>query len=147
MPTSPPTSRPRFRPRFRLLAYGTLLAALIYNGVSGAQPRSRPAPASPCTGAPMYARAQLARYAPEPRLVPELRDGHVTGMRVHSLRPGHWLAQLGVHTGDVMTRVADVEITSPAALVEGYARVRTRSCSTIAVDRDGKALELSFKIR
>ena len=100
-------------------------------------------PAAESGGCGMADLAELSRSA---RVVPEIRDGKVTGFRLHSIRPDAAVARLGLRNGDIVRAVAGVAMTSPEAAMEAYIRSRITKHPTLSVERDGKHMEIPCQL-
>ena len=55
--------------------------------------------------------------------------------------------RIGLQNGDVLTALNAVEITSPEQALQVFDSMTTVNRFTLAVDRDGKKLERSFRVR
>ena len=98
-----------------------------------------PSPSGEPGGCGLADLAELSRSA---RVVPEIRDGKVTGFRLHAIRPDAAAARLGLRNGDIVRAAAGVAMTSPEAAMEAYVRSRIGKHPTLTVERDGKQLEI-----
>jgi hypothetical protein len=98
-----------------------------------------------CADQPLFDRTGLTAWPRNARLV--VRDGQAVGLRFYALDPALPLAKVGLREGDVLLRVAGVDLTSPEQALEAYARLRRASCSTMTVEREGNPLEIAFRLR
>lgn len=88
----------------------------------------------------------LAEVSKSARIVPEIREGEVSGMRLYAVRSGGPFGAIGAKNGDVIRKVSDVAITSPEQALAGYHRLRNGGPSTITVERQGRLIELPFRL-
>ena len=88
----------------------------------------------------------LAEVSKSARIVPEIREGEVSGMRLYAIRSGGPFGAIGAKNGDVIRKVSDVAITSPEQALAGYHRLRNGGPSTITVERQGRLIELPFRL-
>jgi type II secretory pathway component PulC len=98
-----------------------------------------------CAAQPLFDRAGLADWPRNARLV--VRDGQAVGLRFYALDPALPLAKVGLKEGDVLLRIAGVELTSPEQALEAYSRLRRATCSTLTVEREGNPMEIAFRLR
>jgi hypothetical protein len=103
-----------------------------------------PKPAG-CAEQPLFDRAGLSAWPRNARLV--VRDGEAVGLLFYALDPALPLAKVGLKEGDVLLRIAGVELTSPDQALEAYARLRRATCSTMTVEREGSPVEIAFRLR
>ena len=108
-----------------------------------------PAAATDCARAPLLSEqeTQLSHLTKSARIIPELRDGKATGLRLYSIRADSTLFRLGVRNGDVLRQIAGVAADSPAQLIEAHSRMKQQACPSLTVERDGKPVELRFRLR
>lgn len=78
------------------------------------------------------------------RVVPEVVDGKMLGMRVLGVQEGSLLAKLGLRAGDRLRAVNGLPLGGPEQLLELYARLRTAPHLELELVRDGakKVLEV-----
>lgn len=89
-------------------------------------------------------QAVLMRQA---RIVPEQQDGQVIGVRLFGIRPDTLLGVLGMENGDRLEKINGFNMGSPEKALEAYARLRTASKLTVAVNRRGQPVNLDFNIK
>lgn len=80
------------------------------------------------------------------RVVPELRDGKVIGLRLFGIRPGSLLGTLGLKNGDRLEAINGFDLTSPEKALEAYARLRTAKRLSVQLDRVGKPVTIDLNI-
>jgi general secretion pathway protein C len=84
--------------------------------------------------------------SPRARLVPELRDGRATGLRLYGIRPDSLVSDLGLQNGDTIRAINGLALTSPSAALEIYAKLRSADRVRVDVERDGQPLTLEYRI-
>jgi general secretion pathway protein C len=89
-------------------------------------------------------QAQLMRYT---RLRPIKSGDKVTGLRVSRVRPGTLLDALGVKNGDELRTINGFELTNPQRALEAYGRLRTANSLSLQVMREGKPVNIDFKLQ
>ncbi len=82
-----------------------------------------------------------------PRIVPEVQDGKLMGIRVFGLRAGSLLAELGVENGDRIETIDGLAIANPEDALRAYARARTADRLDVVLNRHGKPFTLHVAIR
>lgn len=87
---------------------------------------------------------QLSRSV---RIVPELREGRVRGLRLYSVKPYTTIAALGLRSGDIVRSLNSVALTSPESALRAYTQL-TSAPGHIAleVERDGRTVVLDYWI-
>jgi general secretion pathway protein C len=88
--------------------------------------------------------AQLARIT---RVVPELAGARPAGFRVADARAGTPLARLGVATGDLLTSINGLELTSVEQAMSLYLKLKTAGHLALSLQRGGRPLTLGYTIR
>lgn len=81
------------------------------------------------------------------RAVPSMIDGKPSGFRLYGVRAGSTMARLGLVTGDTLTAVNGLELTSMEATMNIYTKLRDASSLELAVTRKGKPTTLRYAIR
>ncbi len=89
-------------------------------------------------------QAALMRSA---RIVPQQRGGQVMGVKLYGIRRNSLLGQLGMQNGDLLRTINGYDMTSPDSALEAYSRLRNADNLTVAVERRGKNLNLSYHIQ
>ena len=80
------------------------------------------------------------------RVVPEMKDGAIIGLRLFGIRPKSLLASLGLQNGDRLESINGFSLTSPEKALEAYARLTTASELRVRLNRGGKPVEISVTI-
>lgn len=84
---------------------------------------------------------------PWPRIVPQTRDGQANGLLLAGIRHDSAFAALGLAGGDVLLAVNGRTITTPDAALAAYAALRTADRVSLAIERDGRRMQLDYVIR
>jgi general secretion pathway protein C len=93
-------------------------------------------------------RAELERMLETPtlmsqaRLVPLLRDGQATGIKVYALRPDTLLSALGLHNGDTLVTINNISVTDHERCMELYSNLESIDFVDIGVRRHGHELRI-----
>lgn len=80
------------------------------------------------------------------RIIPYERDGLSSGLRLYGIRRGSVVSALGLENGDVVTAVAGHPVGSPDDALAAYSLLRGRSDTTLAIERRGQPLTLSYHV-
>lgn len=80
------------------------------------------------------------------RILPEMRDGRVVGVRVFGIQPGDLLAALGFANGDVIRAINGFDIGSPEPCLEPYSRLHPAREVTVTFERNGRARSYLYAI-
>jgi len=81
------------------------------------------------------------------RVGPDAASGKVSGMKLTHLRQGSVLGLVGLKEGDRLDAINGIDLTSPEAGLEAYAKLRLAPHIVLKVTRDGKPSELQYDIR
>jgi type II secretion system protein C len=112
----------------------------VAHGIKAIGPHSRTIDRATLT----MALANMGQVSGSARIAPELRDGHVAGLRFYSVTPGGAFAQLGFRSGDRLISINGLELSDPLGV---YQRLQTASHLTIDIQRDGRQLAEEYDIR
>jgi len=87
-------------------------------------------------------------FSRQVRLVPNVRDGVVTGFKLYAIRPYGLLHVLGARNGDQVLKIGDRDFTSPENIVKVWNDLRNDPPNEVIVvlERRGVQLELRFEI-
>lgn len=88
-------------------------------------------------------QALLMRSA---RVTPERQGDQVVGLKLR-LRRGALLETLGLETGDLLRSINGLDVTDPQKALEAYARLRTASHLSIAIERGGQLMTIDVNVR
>jgi general secretion pathway protein C len=89
-------------------------------------------------------QAELMKTA---RIVPEAKDGKVTGIRLMNIKPETLLGKLGLQTGDQLKSINGFDMTSPEKALEAYAKLRTAPQIQVGITRGGQPMNIEFNIK
>jgi general secretion pathway protein C len=81
------------------------------------------------------------------RIVPEVREGRAAGFRFYQVRPDGPFARIGLRSGDVVSAINGLDLTSTERAVEAYVKLRSASHVSLGLERDGRAITLDYGIR
>lgn len=81
------------------------------------------------------------------RVVPELRDGKATGVRLYSVRPDGWAGRLGFQNGDRLLSVNQHSLTSPEEALQAYAALSSAERLDVRLERGGQEMALTYLLR
>jgi general secretion pathway protein C len=91
--------------------------------------------------------ARQASLLASTRIVPELRDGKVAGIRLFGVRPGGVLSSLGVQNGDRLDSVNGYALGEPEQALQAFAALRRSTSFDVRLERRGKPLAIAIRIR
>jgi general secretion pathway protein C len=81
------------------------------------------------------------------RIRPTQAGGKVVGFQLQRVAQGTLLDVLGLKNGDQIQSVNGFQLSGPAQALEAYARLRVAQNIRIKATRDGKPLELEYRIQ
>ena len=81
------------------------------------------------------------------RAMPETRAGRVVGFRLFAVHPDGPLAKIGMRTGDVISAVNGLAITSPERVLEAYGKLKSASHFSVVVERNTQKIAHEYTIR
>jgi hypothetical protein len=121
-------------------------AARSASAPSSDQGPAQPAP-TPLVDPPKTLRASsspwgLTTSGMSARVVPEMRDGFLAGVRLYSVAADGPLARLGLHNGDVLESVDGIRLDSPERALDAYARLHSARRPVLVIEREGRPLTL-----
>lgn len=91
----------------------------------------------------MEDQAELMRSA---RIVPEMRDGVVVGIRLFGVRPGSLAWKLGFENGDLLRSINGDDISQPEQALRAYAKLREASDLYVLLERHGVPMTLLLRV-
>jgi general secretion pathway protein C len=103
-------------------------------------PRKAPVAEAPTPEVALPPRLRL-------RVVPELENGSVVGVRLFGIKKDGWLGLLGLENGDRIDKVNGFELGSPERALQAYARLRTASHLRVELVRRGRPMTIDYVIR
>ena len=80
------------------------------------------------------------------RVIPHQVDGQVVGMKLYGIRRNSVGSALGLENGDLLRAIDGLPLVSPSVALEVYARLRSTTHLSVANDRRGKAINLTYSI-
>jgi membrane-associated protease RseP (regulator of RpoE activity) len=83
---------------------------------------------------------------PSARIVPARKNGAPQGFQLFRIRPDSVYALLGIHDGDVITRVNGYTMRSPEEALEAYQRLRPCTVFDLAFERNGEVLHKRYRV-
>ena len=89
--------------------------------------------------------ADLGQVGRQARIIPALKDGAYRGYKLIGVRPGSLYRAVGLHSGDVVLRVDEVELSSPARTMEVYSALGDKKVFAIDIERRGEPLRLTVR--
>jgi general secretion pathway protein C len=102
----------------------------------------------------ILSRADVERRLTEemPRLVqaalrPVTEDGRIVGMQVSKVPGGTLLQEVGIQSGDVLTRLNDVDVDGLPALMGLWSSLQSASEIDASVLRGGRPVSLGVSLR
>jgi type II secretory pathway component PulC len=81
------------------------------------------------------------------RAVPESREGRAAGLRFVGVRPGGAVAKLGIESGDLVSSVNGLDLTSPEQGLVIYTKLKSVGLVEVGLERQGSRLTLEYRIR
>lgn len=81
------------------------------------------------------------------RVVPELENGSVVGVRLFGVSKDGLLGMLGLSNGDRIDKVNGFELGTPERALQAYARLRTESHLRVELVRRGRPLTIDYYVR
>jgi general secretion pathway protein C len=91
--------------------------------------------------------ANLARLATVARFLPATEGGRPVGFRALDVRPGSPLARAGLASGDVVTAINGLELTSIEQGMALYLKLKSASHLELSLQRGGRRSTLTYAIR
>jgi general secretion pathway protein C len=89
-------------------------------------------------------QGELMRAA---RVVPHEQGGQVVGVKLYGIRRNSLLGEIGMQNGDLLRTINGFDMASPDTALEAYAKLRSASNLTVAVQRRGRNVNLEYHIR
>jgi general secretion pathway protein C len=81
------------------------------------------------------------------RVGPDGSPGKVLGMKLTHLRPGSVLGLVGLKEGDRLDAINGIDLTSPEAGLEAYAKLRLAPHIVLKVTRDARPMEVQYDVK
>jgi hypothetical protein len=80
------------------------------------------------------------------RVVPHLRDGQASGLRLFGIRAASLPAALGFQNGDIVLGVGGHSLISPESALDAYANLRGAERIPVQLERRGEPLLLTIRV-
>ncbi|MBX7147846.1 hypothetical protein K1X76_02070 [bacterium] len=90
--------------------------------------------------------ANLDKIYTQARVVPYMKDGKASGLRLLSVRPGSIFSNLGLNRGDVLLKINGEEMDMKKGL-ELFNKLKNESKITIDIERKNSPLTLEYEIK
>ncbi len=92
------------------------------------------------------ALANLDKFYTEVRIVPNFKEGKVSGMKVLSVKPGSIVGKLGIRRGDVLEKINGQELDVKRGMTL-FSELKDQKNFTIDLVRGGQNKTLEYEIR
>ena len=89
---------------------------------------------------------EIPRILAETAVAPVTEDGRIVGLQITRMAEGTLLADAGLHTGDVLTRINDVQIDGMATLIGLWPRLQNATELRAVVLRSGQPVSLAVTL-
>lgn len=86
------------------------------------------------------------QYAKAARIVPALHNGPL-GFKLYAIRPGSIFARLGIHNGDIIVAINDLDLFSAEKALTLYSTIRASSVFRVRIQRANERLTLTYRIQ
>jgi hypothetical protein len=81
------------------------------------------------------------------RVVPTMKDGHPLGFKIYGVQVGSGFDWLGLKNGDIVVAINGLDLTAPDNPRTAYHQLRHAMEATVAIERGGKPLTLTYKLK
>lgn len=81
------------------------------------------------------------------RLLPELKNGHLIGFRLSSVRSNSLPARIGFREGDVIQAVNGIDLTTPDFALQNFAQIRSADLIRFSILRKEKPVHLELSVK
>ncbi len=92
------------------------------------------------------ARSNLSELLKQARLVPRTIDGKTNGFTVAMIRPGSFLAALGIKRGDTIIGVNGLELDGPEKALQVFQQLREARELNLSLVRAGQNMTFEYEI-
>lgn len=86
------------------------------------------------------------QYAKAARIVPTLHSGRPSGFKLYAVRPGSVYQQLGLHNGDTIVAINDLDLLSAEKALTLYSTIRATSVFHVRLLRANEPITLTYRI-
>jgi type II secretory pathway component PulC len=90
---------------------------------------------------------EIPRILAQTAVAPVTEEGHIVGLQVTRMAEGSLLADAGLRTGDVLTRINDVQIDGMVTLIGLWPRLQNATELRAVVLRGGQPVSLAVTFR
>ena len=91
--------------------------------------------------------ADLPKLLSQARATPHYTEGKLDGWRIETITPQSFYDKIGLHAGDILTRVNGVEIRDPGMMLALFQQVKSEKSVKVDVIRDNRRTSLDYEIR
>jgi len=91
--------------------------------------------------------SDLTKLGSQARIIPNYVDGKYHGFRVVGIRPSSLYRAIGLHSGDLVTRVNGMDIDTPNKAIQLFEQLRTSSTIALDLKRRGRKVTLTYKVK
>jgi general secretion pathway protein C len=81
------------------------------------------------------------------RVVPHEVNGQVVGVKLYGIRRSSMLGKLGLQNGDMLRTINGYDMSRPDSALEAYSKLRSADNLTVALQRRGQNVNVSYHIR
>jgi general secretion pathway protein C len=81
------------------------------------------------------------------RVVPHEVNGQVVGVKLYGIRRSSLLGKLGLQNGDMLKTINGYDMSRPDSALEAYSKLRSADNLTVALQRRGQNVNVSYHIR
>jgi general secretion pathway protein C len=81
------------------------------------------------------------------RVVPHEVNGQVVGVKLYGIRRSSVLGKLGLQNGDMLRTINGYDMSRPDSALEAYSKLRSADNLTVALQRRGQNVNVSYHIR
>lgn len=98
-------------------------------------------------GALEAALADPSAILTQARAVPNIVGGQIQGFRIFAIKSGSIYQKLGIKNGDVVLRINDVDLDSPAKALEFYGALSSATEISLDIERGGQRINLHYQVK
>jgi S1-C subfamily serine protease len=104
------------------------------------------------SGTVRVSRAEVDRLLADPgmhrcsRVVPAMADNKPTGMKVYAIKPGSWLAELGLQNGDTVRALNGLALAPMDQALATFQTIKSASRIQIDLERRGTPMTLIVEV-
>jgi len=93
------------------------------------------------------AAGNMNQFLSSVRLLPYFEQGKPMGFMVSRIPPGSLLSQAGLTNGDVIRKINEVEVASPAEAVKSFQQMKSGDTAKVEVQRNRKQEVFSYQFK